>query len=117
MNTNHDWKKSRENYSQQELQDMIGWIDKQKELAKESNEIEENQLPDVNPEHLNRLQRFTYNLVEEFKSKNKQLLMIILGTAGKGKSFTVASLTKHYLGLLKRACPTAKAAFLKNGKK
>jgi len=54
-------KKSRENYSQQELQDMIGWIDKQKELAKESNEIEENQLPDVNPEHLNRLQRFTYN--------------------------------------------------------
>ena len=41
--------------------------------------------------------------------------MILLGTAGTGKSFTVAALTKLYNGILKRACPTAKAAFLIKG--
>ncbi len=73
---------------------------------------EDGELPGVNPEDLNRLQLFTYKLIEEFKKKNEQILMILLGTAGTGKSFTVAALTKLYLGILKRACPTAKAAFL-----
>jgi hypothetical protein len=76
---------------------------------------EDGELPGVNPEDLNRLQLFTYKLIEEFKKKNEQILMILLGTAGTGKSFTVAALTKLYLGILKRACPTAKAAFLIKG--
>lgn len=44
---------------------------------------------------------------------NEQLIAV--GTADTGKSFTVAALTKLYIGLLKRACLTAKAAFLLKG--
>lgn len=73
-------------------------------------------MPEVSPEQLNRLQRFTYNLIAEYKDKDKQLLMILLGTAGTGKSFTVVAITQLYLGILKKACPTAKAAFLIHGK-
>ena len=69
----------------------------------------------MEPDHLNKLQRLTFNLIEEYKNKNEQLLMILLGTAGTGKSYTVAAITKLYIGILKRACPTAKAAFLING--
>jgi len=64
---------------------------------------------------LNKLQRFTYNLIEVFKLKDKQLLMVLIGTARTGKSYTVASITQLYLGLSKNASPTAKAAFLIHG--
>ncbi len=61
------------------------------------------------------MQRFTYDIVKRYK-EDKQLLMIILGTAGTGKSFTVSALTKLKLGKIKKASPTAKAAFMINGK-
>ncbi len=114
IDKNHDWSKSREKYSTEQLMAMTYWITKQKEYSMENLE-EEIELPDVNSEQLNRFQLFTYKIIEEFKNINKQLLMILLGTAGTGKSFTVAALTKLYLGILKRACPTAKAAFLIKG--
>ena len=41
--------------------------------------------------------------------------MVLLDTEGTGKSHTVAAITELYLGLLKKACPAAKAAFLKHG--
>ena len=41
--------------------------------------------------------------------------MILLGTADTGKLFTVAAITQLYLGIIKRACPIAKAAFLIKG--
>ena len=115
-NSNYEWSKSRENYSDEELYKMINWIDAQKTLANEAEMDEENVIFDADPNKLNKLQRFTYNLIEKFKLDKKQLLMILLGTAGTGKSYTVAAVTKLYLGLLKKACPTAKAAFLINGK-
>ena len=95
---------------------MKDWITAQKVINKESIEESDEELPDVSPEELNRLQLFTYKLIDEFKQKNEQLLMIFLGTAGTGKSFTVAAINKLYLGIIKRACPTAKAAFLITGK-
>ncbi len=105
--------KSRENYSSDELLQIIGWIDKQKTLAAHE-EIDEDNISffSVDIDKLNKLQRLTYNLIEDFKLKNKQLLMVLLGTTGTGKSYTVAAITQLYLGLLKKACPTAKAAFL-----
>ena len=42
--------------------------------------------------------------------------MIILGTAGTGRLLTVAAVANLHLDALKRACPTAKAVFLKQGK-
>ncbi len=110
-----DWIKSRQDYSTPILDLMKDWISKQKTLYQESTEETEDDLPDVSPEELNRLQLFSYNIIDEFKKKNEQLLMILLGTAGTGKSFTVAAITKLYLGIIKRACPTAKAAFLIKG--
>ncbi len=115
IDRNFDWTKSRENYSQEQLYKMKDWIQKNKELAKDMISEDIVELPDVNPDQLNRLQHFTYKLVEVYKNKKEQLLMILLGTAGTGKSYTVAALTKLYLGILKRACPTAKAAFLISG--
>jgi excinuclease UvrABC helicase subunit UvrB len=41
--------------------------------------------------------------------------MIMLGTAGTGKSFTVAAISKLTINTIIRACPTAKAAFLIQG--
>ncbi len=111
-----DWAKSRDEFStHHNLDSMKDWITAQKVINKESIEESDEELPDVSPEELNRLQLFTYKLIDEFKKKNEQLLMILLGTAGTGKSFTVAAITKLYLGIIKRACPTAKAAFLIKG--
>ncbi len=93
---------------------MTDWITKQK-IKYNITQEESNSLPEVNPSQLNKLQHFTYKLVEEFKNKHEQLLLILLGTAGTGKSFTVAAITKLYNGIIKRACPTAKAAFLIDG--
>jgi excinuclease UvrABC helicase subunit UvrB len=42
--------------------------------------------------------------------------MILLGTAGTGKSFTVAAISKLKANTIIRASPTAKAAFLILGK-
>ncbi len=114
IDVNTNWELIRANYSNEELDRMINWIKKQKtSLNLPANET--NTLPDVDPEQLNTLQRFTYDLVNVFKITSKQLLLILLGTAGTGKSFTVAAITKLYNGILKRACPTAKAAFLIDG--
>ena len=112
---NFDWLKSRQNYSNEQLLNCKNWIAHQKELANDLNLEENEELPDVDPDQLNNLQRLTFDLIEEYKNKNEQLLMILFGTAGTGKSYTVAAITKLYLGILKRACPTAKAAFLING--
>jgi flagellar biosynthesis GTPase FlhF len=116
IDNNFNWIKSREEYTPQILNLMKDWISINKVIYNENNNNDE-ELPDVNPEELNRLQLFTYKLIDEFKGKKEQLLMILLGTAGTGKSFTVAAITKLYLGIIKRACPTAKAAFLIKGKK
>lgn len=43
------------------------------------------------------------------------MLMILLGTAGTGKSLTVSAISKLKIGQIKRACFTAKAAFIIKG--
>ena len=65
-----DWHKSRANYTTEQLNEMTNWIQKQKDQSNDLN-LEENELPDVDPEQLNRLQRFTYNVIEDFKLKNE----------------------------------------------
>ena len=41
--------------------------------------------------------------------------MIIIGTAGTGKSYTVSAISHYLKNSLKRAAPTGKAAFIING--
>lgn len=53
-----------------------------------------------------------FKIVENFQSQSKQLLLIINGTAGAGKSFTINALSRFLKTKVKRCAPTAKAAFL-----
>ena len=95
---------------------MKDWIEKQKDLSSESITDVDDQMTEVDLGSLKKFQRFAYNIVEEFKNKNKQLHLIILGTAGTGRLLTVAAVANLHLDALKRACPKAKAVFLKQGK-
>ncbi len=54
-------------------------------------------------------------IVENAVNKKEMLLMILTGTAGSGKSFTVYAMSTFLNGIIKRAAPTAKAAFLIKG--
>ena len=91
---------------------MKNWLEHQIELDP-GQDILEN--VNVNPNQLNKYQRFTYDLIDKFNKEKKKLLMILLGTAGTGKSFTVSAITKLKEGHIKKASPTAKVAFLING--
>ena len=59
---------------------MLRWVEKQKEIFSNS---ATNNLNFVKPCKLNQIQRFAYNLDEFYKNLNRQMLIIINGTAGK----------------------------------
>ena len=114
--SNYDWSKHRLKYSQEELDDAADWINKQKKIHSDSHlssVVEtEYEYEIVLPETLNSEQKKIYEMVRYHNEHKKQLLMIMLGTAGTGKSYTIKAIT-HYLGKhLKKAAPTAKAAFI-----
>ena len=56
-----------------------------------------------------------YNLIKYFTKTNDQLLMIVNGAGGTGKSFTIFAISKLLKKTLKRSEPTAKVAFLIKG--
>ena len=68
--------------------------------------IENSDLVDFHPDLLNNSQSKAYDIVEKhFHNPEKQLLVIITGLAGSGKSFAVEgirSLLNHSYHLLKR---------------
>ncbi|RNA16738.1 ATP-dependent DNA helicase pif1 [Brachionus plicatilis] len=61
------------------------------------------------------MQRFAYEIIYLHLTESKQLLMILFGTAGTGKSFTIFAISGILSSILKRCAPTAKAAFIKSG--
>jgi DNA replication protein DnaC len=113
--SNFDWKTTRDKYNESELERGIGWLSKEKEKHKQNNHSAiytdyDNEV--VLPSSLNGEQKQVYKMVEYHHKENQQLLMILIGTAGTGKSYTIKAIT-HYLGRhLKKAAPTAKAAFI-----
>jgi hypothetical protein len=109
---NYNWSHVREKYTTDQLESMKTWLAEAK-LNDPLNCNENAEFADF--EKLNKYQRFTYDIVKKHKEEEKQLLMILLGSAGTGKSFTVSALTKLNEGKIKKASPTAKAAFLING--
>lgn len=68
------------------------------------------------PDQLNRQQRLAYEIIKHFNEFNKQLLMIMIGTAGTGKSFTITAISYYLQSSLVKAAPTAKVVFIINGK-
>ena len=112
---NYDFLSHRNKYTQQQLELIENqFIKVQKELAGDENE-NENETPVVEREQLNRMQKFAFDLIKEKQRLKEQLLMIINGSAGTGKSFTIFSLSHMLKHKLKRSAPTAKAAFIIKG--
>jgi len=99
-------------WSDEVLDSMEGWIESQKTIA-DYNQIDE--CPIVVPEQLNYLQRMAFEIVRDHVEKKQQLMMILQGAAGSGKTFTIHAISTYLKGHIMRAAPTAKAAFLING--
>ena len=91
FNFRYDWLQHRENYSPKQLIEMEDFIEKQKLIDKDSNHIEN--LLSVNSGQLNEMQLFAYKLIKYFIEKKEQLLMIINGAGGTGKTFTIAAIS------------------------
>ena len=75
-------------------------------------------VPVVLPSQLNQRQRFAYEIVSAHKDglrQRKPLRMMVLGTAGTGKSWLVNALSHLLGGRIRRAAPTGMAAFLIGG--
>jgi hypothetical protein len=113
IDTSYNWLSRKDKYTSEQLSDMVGWIDRQVSLDKDS--LVGNNCPIVLPEQLNKHQLFVYNIVSEFLLNDKQLFMMVLGTAGTGKTFTICALSYLIKHFVKRCAPTAKAACLING--
>ena len=72
----------------------------------------------VLPSQLNQRQRFAYEIVRAHKDglgEREPLRMMVLGTAGTGKSWLVNALSYLLGGRTRRAAPTSMAAFLTGG--
>ena len=93
---------------------MENFIAKQKLQNNIEDDIE-NKIPNVDYTELNEMQLFVYNLIKHFTRNKDQLLMIVNGAGGTGKSFTIFAISKLLKKQLKRSAPTAKAAFLIKG--
>ena len=110
INLEYDWLSHRNNYSE-ELLNNLDWINKQKLCFNDTSNDEA--IPIVLPEQLNCQQKLAYDIVNEsINITQSQLLMLIIGTAGTGKSFTINALSRLLKKKLKRAAPTGKAAYL-----
>ena len=71
-----DWVKIRDKYTPEQLNEMPYWLNNEK-LKEETGRIMLQEPIDITK--LNKYQRFTFDLVQHFTDKNKQLLMILLG--------------------------------------
>ncbi|RNA24393.1 ATP-dependent DNA helicase PIF1 [Brachionus plicatilis] len=112
IDLNYDWKQRRSFYKKEYLDIIKIWVESQKRKYKELNNTS---CHIVLPEKLNKMQRFAFNIVEKLMLEEKQLCMILIDTAGTGKSFTIFALSTLLQKTLRRCAPTAKAAFIING--
>ena len=56
--------------------------------------------------------RFTYDLIDYYNNKKEQLLLIVNGEGGTGKSYLIFAISQLLDEALIRTAPTAKASFL-----
>ena len=91
------WQSFRENYSEEQIGDMVNWLDRKKaECVNDSEETFE-----LNVKSLNEAQKKAFDMiVENEKEKDKQLLMMVTGLAGCGKSYVINNIR----ALLKEKC-------------
>ena len=83
------WSQSCQTFFEEEIRNMTNWLSDVKK-----NEKSENQLhPNNDIKLFNSSQRRAYNIVDShFRNPQNQLLMIITGLSGNGKSFAIDAL-------------------------
>lgn len=114
IDENSDWLSHRDHYTQDELLKMVNFILNQKKEMNDNDDYDKH-IPVVTLNDLNHMQSFAYKLIQFFYESQKQLLLIILGAGGTGKSFTIFAISGYLKEALKRCAPTGKAAFLIKG--
>ena len=110
---NYNWLQSRNDYSNEEILNMDGFLEREK--LKHITIENRNSPPLDTYNQLNSQQQFAYFIVDEYNKSKKQLFLTILGQGGVGKSHTVYAISHLLNGHVKRCAPTAKAAFLIKG--
>ena len=116
--TTFDWKTIRNKYSDVDLKRALNWIANEKEKYNEFNYpsiYSEYDIEVVLPSMLNADQKQVFKMIEHHYKIDKQLLMIMIGTAGTGKSYSIKAITHYLVKHLKKAAPSAKAAFIISG--
>ena len=85
---NQYWQSFQENYSDEQIGNIPSWLDRQKEnFTSEPNPLDSFK---TNASSLNAAQRKAFDIVaNHLEQQKKQLLMIISGVAGSGKSFVI----------------------------
>lgn len=110
IDLSHNWKQHREKYSELLMDSMMVWI--QNEKIKANYQLSNINMPVVLPEQLNVQQKLAYRITQHHLQNKNQLLLLIIGTAGTGKSSTINAISRLLNSKLKRCAPTGKAAFL-----
>lgn len=92
------WQAFGANYTDEQIGSMVSWLEKKKAEISESTGKEF----ELNVDSLNESQRKAFDIVlnHENDSEEKQLLMMITGLAGSGKSYLINSIR----ALLKEKC-------------
>ncbi len=87
------------------------WVANTKKAAAGKSPVDE--VPDVAPDSLNERQRNCFDVGKHhFENGGEPLRMMVLGTAGMGKSHLVYALCRLLGDCIRRAAPTGMAGFL-----
>ncbi|RNA27505.1 ATP-dependent DNA helicase PIF1 [Brachionus plicatilis] len=95
---NYDFLANRSNHTDEQLKLIENeWLTKLKEMFNDNNTFDK--IPDIDPSSLNEKQKLVFDIVSEYLNKKKQLLFIVNGTAGTGKSYTIYALSITHISI------------------
>ena len=110
IDQNYDWGAARNSFTQLELFAAKGWV-----TTKNGDDNVSHDPPNTRAETLKPHQRPWYKLVEKHANATEPkdpLRLIVNGTAGVGKSYTIFAISTLLGCRVMRCAPTAKAAFI-----
>ena len=105
-----NWSESWSHYTSSQQAVASTWVSSR---ATTSTVLRRCDLPFVSREHLNENQKLVYDIVTDAIDRKTQLLLIVIGDAGTGKTFTISAVS-HVVNTV-RAAYTAKAAYQIDG--
>jgi hypothetical protein len=83
VDKNYDWNKQNDLFTNEQIELMQDcWLERQKTF---DDILTDTSCPIIYRNQLNKMQKFAFDLIQEYSVNNKQLFMIINGGAGTGK--------------------------------